>query len=81
MTYHLHCVVNAAGTPYGETFSNNPEKAWEKHWWASVPKDGCGPNSCTGATAQSHQEQLRANGDRVVPVTVYTQEIVELIFP
>ena len=76
MTYHLFVTVNAAGTPYQDTFNSDKEASWAMHWWRDVPKDGCAINSCKRETGEKHRDNLLANGDRVVPVTVTTHEIV-----
>lgn len=80
MTYHLFVTVNAAGVPYQDTFNADKEASWFTHWWRDVPKDGYttsfGSQACKGETGEKHRASLRANGDRVVPVTVTTHEIV-----
>ena len=81
MNYDLYCVVNAAGVPYNDTFRPTGEDAWATHRWRDVPKDGEHRNSCTLPTLDAHENKLRANGDRIVPVRVTTSETVTLEFP
>ena len=73
MTYHLYCVVNAIGIPYNGTFRPSKEDAWDVHWTDTFPTYQTIPKE----VADSVQEQLRAAGDRVVPIKVSTKELVE----
>lgn len=73
MTYHLHCVVSAIGVPYNDTFRPSEEDSWDVHWTRAFPMHQTIPKE----VADSVQEQLRAAGDRVVPIKVSTKELVE----
>lgn len=76
MIYHLHCVVNAIGTPQEDTFSTSADKAWRRHLWNNVPKRGEHVNSATMADMDECESSLKARGDRVVECTVKTNEDV-----
>jgi len=76
MTYDLYCIVNAAGTPYDQTFRASEEWAIRAHIFALeiVRVEAL---SVEYAEEQWADRQTRC-GDRCVPVRIETQETVKV---